>query len=267
MPVNLDQLPQELLCTILSHLDPTEDYPSLLACALTSKALVFPAQANIFHTLTLSNEFPHVLAKLNSTPHRPWIQSSEVLHQILDSLSPYITSLDIHQRIRRAEKPRFDFSTLSRLESVEKILLKEEELTGQESDRYNDIALPTFLNHFPKLKSLNFDECYVNNIITDSTPDIPAPVFRLKNLELQICHDAFVLDYWLLPALSSLQSLRIQYLLMAPSLYVATFTKFMTAAGESLQHLEIRGLHEASDGGELFLSIHDRGGFTESVFD
>jgi hypothetical protein len=264
MPVKLDQLPQELLCTILTHLNPTEDYPSLLACALTCKALVFPAQANIFHTLTLSNEFPHVLAKLNSTPHirkyvkhlslmeihKPWIQSSEVLHRVLYSLSPYITSLDIHQRIRRAENPRFNFSTLSRLESVEKILLKEEELTGQESDRYSDIALPTFLNHFPKLNSLNFDECYVNNIIIDSTPDIPAPVFRLKKLELQICHDAFVLDYWLLPALSSLRSLRIQYLLMAPSLYVATFTRFMMAAGESLQHLEIRGLHEASDGGE-----------------
>ncbi|KAF8952100.1 hypothetical protein BDZ97DRAFT_1768869 [Flammula alnicola] len=263
------ELPPELLWAILSHLDSEDDYLSLCACALTCRALVSPAQAGIFHTIHQYSESPLFLAKLESMPHiraftkhlrlveihRPWIQHSEVLHHTLDLLSPYIVSLDILQRRRKPEKPRFEFSSLSQLKCLEEISLREEELTGRARILYGNNALPTFLNHFPKLRAISFDGCLVQNQTSDSKSksDVAAPVFRLERLDVCYCHDTLVLD-WLIPALSSLKALHISYLAPDSSNFSTTVLQFMITAGESLQHLDVRCLDEASNAGQLFPS-------------
>ncbi|KAF8955231.1 hypothetical protein BDZ97DRAFT_1765127 [Flammula alnicola] len=264
------QLPPELLCAILSHLAAEEDRPSLRACALTCRALVSPAQAGIFRSISLYFEDPTVLAKLESTPHirpfskrlylgeihKPWVQRSEVLHRTLDLLSPYIVSLDIFHRRHRQGKPRFDFSSLSQLKRIEEISLSEDHVKHQPSATFNgNNALPTFLNQFPKLRAITFDKCWVRNRSVDSTSDIAAPVFRLESLDVQCCQDTLVLD-WLIPALSSLQRLHFSCWIFDPSVVSTIVPQFMIIAGESLQHLEIRDVGDAANAGRFFLSIY-----------
>ncbi|KAF8958721.1 hypothetical protein BDZ97DRAFT_1840944 [Flammula alnicola] len=254
------QLPPELLWAILSHLDSEKEYQSLYACALTCRALFSPAQAGIFRTISLHSEDPVLLAKLESLPHirafakqlylreinHRWTRRSEVLHRTLDLLSPYIISLDIFHRRRRQGKPRFDFPSLSRLKRIEEISLKEDDVKGQPGVIYGNNGLPTFLNQFPKLRAINFDECWVRNQIIDSESDVAAPVFRLERLEVRCCLDTLVLD-WLIPALSSLQRLHFSCWVLDPSIISIIVPQFMITAGESLQHLEMRDLDHASN--------------------
>ncbi|KAF8955232.1 hypothetical protein BDZ97DRAFT_310301 [Flammula alnicola] len=224
------QLPPELLWAILSHLAAEDDYLSLCACALTCRALVSPAQAGIFRTISLHSEDPIWLAKLESLPHirafakrlylreidNRWTRCSEVLHRTLDLLSPYIVSLDIFHRRCRQVKPRFDFPSLSRLKFIEEISLKEDDVKGQPGVIHGNNALPTFLNQFPNLRAITFDECWVRNQIIDSKSDITAPVFRLERLEVRCCLDTLALD-WLIPALSSLQRLHFSCWIFDPA--------------------------------------------------
>ncbi|KIM39020.1 hypothetical protein M413DRAFT_447385 [Hebeloma cylindrosporum] len=247
------QLPPELLRPIFSHLPTSESEwcQSLRACALTCKAFVSPAQAYIFHTVGLSSESTAriLLAKLESVPHirtlvkrlplgeihRPWIQDSEALPDILRLLSPFVVSLDIHQRRRKHESPRFDFSSLSGLKYLEEILLREEDMRRPETTKYGDAALPSFLNHFPKLRAITLD-AWVSNKTIDSKKPIAGPIFQLERLDVWCCCDALLLD-WLTPALPMLRKLQFSY--GAPSTYVINF---IIKAGQSLQDLEIRGL-------------------------
>jgi len=266
--MSFHQLPPELLCAIFSHLpaDEFKEHQSLRACALTCRAFVSSAQANIFHTLSLSSEAHNVLAKLESTPHirtfvrrlclleihRPWIQCSKVLHDILGLLSPSVVSLDIHQRRRKPEYPRFDFSSLAQLKFLGEISLEEEDVRALETTKYGDNALPTFLNHFPKLRAITIHGCWVRNETTDSISTIAAPIFRLERLDVWCCRDALLLD-WLMPALSSLRKLHFSYLAPAPSISGTNVAHFMVKTGESLQHLEVRDLDDASNAGQSFL--------------
>ncbi|KAF8958722.1 hypothetical protein BDZ97DRAFT_1923478 [Flammula alnicola] len=254
------ELPPELLWAILSHLAADDDYLSLCACALTCRALFSPAQAGIFRTISLHSEDTILLAKLESMPHirtlakhldlweinNRWTRRSEVLHRTLDLLSPYIVSLDIFHRRRRQGKPRFDFPSLSRLKCIEEISLKEDDVKGQPGVIYGNNGLPTFLNQFPKLRAINFDECWVRNQIIDSKSDVADPVFLLERLDVQCCQDTLVLD-WLIPALSSLQSLHFSCWIFDPSTVSTIVRQYMITAGESLQHLEVRSLNHASD--------------------
>jgi len=260
------QLPPELLYTILSHLDAG----SLRTCALTCRAFVSPAQAHFFHTLEFYSECLNTLAKLETTPHirtltrhlrlveihRPWIQRSQVLHRTLDILSPYVVSLDILQRTRKPEKPRFDFSSLSRLKCLETISLREEEL-GTPRSMHGDNALPTFLNHFPKLRAISFECCLVANQTLDSNSDVPPPIFQLESLNVGFCGDTCVLD-WLVPALSSLQTLRLSYPVVDSPHFSVTVPQFLITAGTSLQHLEVTSLEKVSNSGQLFYFVHGR---------
>ena len=267
------QLPRELLYAIVSHLGADEDYASLHACASTCRALVLPAQTHIFRTITLCYEDPTVLtvlSKLESTPHirtfvkhlrlfethRPWIQHSELLHRTLALLSPYIISLHIHQRRHKPGNPRFRLSSLSQLKYVEEISLCEEVVAVLAGLMYGDDALPIFLNQFLNLRAITFDWCLVRNQIIDNN-DIAPPVFRLERLDVGSCRDTLVLD-WLVPALSSLQTLHLSYPALCPSFFSTIVPRFMTTAGESLQHLELRGLNDASNAGQPFPSVCSR---------
>jgi len=210
-----------------------------------------------------------VLAKLESTPHirrfvrrlclleihRPWIQCSKVLHDILGLLSPSVVSLDIHQRRRKPEYPRFDFSSLAQLKFLEEISLEEEDVRALEMTKYGDNALLTFLNHFPMLRAITIHGCWVRNETIDSISAIAAPIFRLEMLDVWCCRDALLLD-WLVPALSSLRKLHFSYLAPAPSISGANVIQFMVKAGESLQHLEVRDLDDTSNAGQSFLSAY-----------
>ncbi|KAF8961921.1 hypothetical protein BDZ97DRAFT_2059810 [Flammula alnicola] len=257
------ELPLELLWAILSHLDSEDDYLSLCACALTCRALVSPAQAGIFRTISLSSKLlglPTVLAKLESTPHiwtfikrlrlreihKPWIQHSKVLNRTLDLLSPYIVSLHIFQRRRKPENPRFNFSSLSQLTRLEDISLREEEMGALARVMYGNNALPNFLTQFPKLRAITFHQCLVENQIVDSKSDVATPVFRLETLHVQWCEDTVVLD-WLIPALSSLRRLYFSYRASNTSNFRTTVLQFMITAGGSLQHLEVEDLNDASN--------------------
>ncbi|KDR71738.1 hypothetical protein GALMADRAFT_229284 [Galerina marginata CBS 339.88] len=139
--------------------------------------------------------------------------------------------------MRKVGKPRFNLSSLSRLESIEEIFLKEEDVYGQEEERFNDHGLVTFLNHFPKLRAITFNECYVRNIITNKKSDLPGPSFQLRKLDVQFCLDAFALD-WLTPALSSPQTLHLTCLSMHSSLLNTAFPKFIMAATYPDKRLE-----------------------------
>ena len=268
--MSFHQLPPELLYAIFSLLPAYEfkEHQSLRACALTCRAFVFPAQANIFHTLSLSSEAHNVLAKLESTPHirtfvrrlclleihRPWIQCSKVLHDILGLLSPSVASLDIHQRRRKPEYPRYNFSSLAQLKFLVEISLEEEAVPALETTEYGDNALPTFLNHFPRLRAMTIRGCRMRNETIDSISAIAAPIFRLERLDVWYCRDALLLD-WLMPALSSLRKLHFSYLAL-PSISCINVAQFMVKTGESLQHLEVRDLDDTSNAGQSFLSAY-----------
>ncbi|KAJ3506140.1 hypothetical protein NLJ89_g7029 [Agrocybe chaxingu] len=250
------QLPPELLYDIINHLGAEEDYASLRACALTCRAFVSPTQAHIFRTLTLFRDSPAWLAKLESTPHirtfikhlrlveyhKPWIQRSEVLNRMLGYLSSYVIFLDIHHQRRKLESTRFDFPLLSRLKCVEEISLTERDPEGQGGTMDGDNALPRFLNHFPNLRGITFDGCWVWVQGADSKNDIAAPVFQLERLHVYACYDALVLD-WLVPALSSLKTLHLQY--MDPDIPI--FSPTALPQLESLEHVEVRSLNYASN--------------------
>ncbi|KAF8961913.1 hypothetical protein BDZ97DRAFT_2026666 [Flammula alnicola] len=245
------ELPPELLWAVVSHLAAEGDYPSLYACALTCRALVSPAQAGIFHTISMHLEDPFVLAKLESTPHirtltkhldlweihKPWIQHSEVLHRMLDILSPYIVSFHIFQRRSRPGKPRFNFPSLSQLTRLEEISLREEEW-GSQGILCGNNPLPTFFNQFPNLRAITFDYCLVKNQTIDGKSAIAAPVFQLERLDVLGCKDTLVLE-WLIPALSSLRRLHFSYHASNASVLSTIVPQFMSTAGESLQHLEV----------------------------
>ncbi|KIM39074.1 hypothetical protein M413DRAFT_235653 [Hebeloma cylindrosporum] len=239
--MSLQQLPPELLCAIFSHLPPN-DGQSLRALALTCRAFISPAQASLFDTVFVSSESDAciVLAKLESIPHikmfarrlslrdihRPWIQHSQVLHDILGLVYPYIVSLDILQRRRRPDSPRFAFPSLAQLTLLEKISLSEEDVLELKTMEYGDNGIPTFLNYFPKLRAITLDGCYVHNEAVDSSRSIAAPIFLLERLDIRWSSDSLLLD-WLMPALSLLQKLHVT--LATPNLS----TK-LAQAGESL---------------------------------
>ncbi|KIM39023.1 hypothetical protein M413DRAFT_29596 [Hebeloma cylindrosporum] len=265
--MSFQHLPPELLCAIFNHL-PTYESEwrlSLRACALTCRAFVSPAQAYIFNTLSVPSEAQRVLAKLESVPHirkfvkrirlldiqRPWIQHCEVLHDILRLLSPRMVSLDITQRRHRPEVPRFDLSSLAQLIPLEEILLREEDVRNTQTTKCGDNALPSFLNHFPKLRAITLD-AWVSNKTIDNISAIAGPIFRLERLDVVGCCDELLLD-WLTPALPMLRQLRLSY--VPPSTHGI---KFITEAGESLQHLEINKLcsQASSNAGRLFLPAH-----------
>ena len=184
--------------------------------------------------------------------HKPWIQRSEELRRILDLLSPYVVSLNIHQRRRKPENSRFDYSSLSQLTCIQEILLGEEMMSGVSSFADGDNALPMFLNQFPTLKALTFDQCWVRNRTIDSKSDVAAPVFRLEMLDVCYCDDTLVLD-WLIPAIPSLQKLHISYPVPDPSNFSTTVSQIIIASGKLLQHIEVRALENASNAGQLFL--------------
>ncbi|KAG6828548.1 hypothetical protein H0H87_001605 [Tephrocybe sp. NHM501043] len=251
---SFQRLPQELFCAILSHLSSDHDRR---ACALTCRAFVSPTQADLYRTLSLFTEDGAGLSlkKLENAPHlatfikhislkeihKPWIELSEALPALLALLAPYTYSLEIHQRRGRSRYPRLPYSLLSRLGCVEQITLSEEttgSLDGHVS--HGDNALPTFLNHFPKLRAITFLNCVVENKAVDvENTNFPAPVFQLERVDICSCEDRVVLD-WLTPALSSLQTLRISS--ASPSAL-----RCIAAAGQSLQHLEARNLNNVSD--------------------
>ncbi|KAJ3513478.1 hypothetical protein NLJ89_g2923 [Agrocybe chaxingu] len=201
------RLPLELLYAIISHLGAKEDYASLRACASTCRALVPPAQAHIFRSLTLNKESRTRpwLAKLESTPH-----------------------------IRIT--PRCCI-----LKHVEEISLRELDPEGQGGVMHGDNSLPTFLNHFPNLQAITFGGCWVQVERAASESGITAPVFRLERLYIDSCYDALVLD-WLVPALSSLKILRLAYCGGQDIFSAAASPRF-----DSLEHVDVRGLNEASD--------------------
>ncbi|CAA7270439.1 unnamed protein product [Cyclocybe aegerita] len=251
------RLPLELLYAIISHLGAEKDYASLCACASTCRALVSPAQARIFGSLTLRKESRTIpwLAKLQSTPHiqtyvkhlllaqyhKPWIQHSEVLHRTLELLSPYVISLDIRHQV---ENTRFDFPVLSQLRCVEEISLTERDPEGLGDIVNRDHALPTFLNYFPNLRAITFNDCWVQ-VERASKGDIAAPIFRLERLYIHTCYDASVLD-WLVPALSSLKTLHVQYT-DPNSIPIFSDTAPSPPQLESLEHVEVRDLDRASN--------------------
>ncbi|KAJ3516917.1 hypothetical protein NLJ89_g829 [Agrocybe chaxingu] len=254
------QLPPELLYDIINHLGAEGDYASLCACASTCRALISPARAHIFRSLTLSRESRTLswLAKLESEPHirtyikhlcvaeyhRPWIQSSEALHRTLGLLSPYVVSLDIHHQRRKLESVRFDFPVLSQLKCVEQISLTEQDPEGQAEIMRGDNALPTFLNHFPNLRAITFGGCWVQVKRADDESGIATPGFQLERLYTDTCYDALVLD-WLVPALSSLKTLRLVYNLK--NQVIPIFSATACPQFESLEHVDVRGLNNASD--------------------
>ncbi|KAG6907405.1 hypothetical protein DXG01_009017 [Tephrocybe rancida] len=189
------------------------------------------------------------LQKLESTPHRaelikhlhlkergkPWIRRSEALPTVLALLAPYTISLEIYQRRNDPARPRFDYPSLSRLVCLEQIYLSDE----ADATSY-DNALPTFLNHFPKLRAITFEGCTVQNqLAIGGDNGVAPPAFQLKEMDIVSCGDAVVLD-WLVPALSSLQILCI-------SKFNPVVLKFITTAGRSLKYLEVRQLSSTSD--------------------
>ncbi|KAF8961911.1 hypothetical protein BDZ97DRAFT_1164930 [Flammula alnicola] len=90
------------------------------------------------------------------------------------------------------------------------------------------------------------DHCFVRNQAGDSKSDVAAPAFRLERLDVERCHDTLVLD-WLIPALSSLQSLHFSYSASNPLVFSTIVPQFIITAGESLQHLEVEDLNGASN--------------------
>ncbi|KAG6843916.1 hypothetical protein H0H87_011705, partial [Tephrocybe sp. NHM501043] len=238
--MSIQEFPQELLCQILSSLDRL----SLHACALTCRALTSPAQAEYFRSLSVNSEsiVERAVRKLESAPsiaafvkhlyvmeiHRPWIQHSKALPRLLAILAPSTVSLQIHLRQFKPELPRLPYSSFARLERVETIDLTEEGWPGCASTT-NDHALPTFLNHFPRLRSLTLDG-YLPNHSTGNKSGAAPPIFQLDKL-VASCLDTLVLD-WLIPALSSLRFLSIRQITSHDLSFIAT-------AGQSLQWLEV----------------------------
>ncbi|KAG6864563.1 hypothetical protein C0991_008606 [Blastosporella zonata] len=256
--MTVPRLPQELFCAILNHLSADED---LRACALTCRALVSPAQADLYRTLSNSSEesarlslrklerYPHLAVLVKHLYlreiHRPWIQPSEALPTLLALLAPYTYSLEILQRRGKLRYPRLPYSLLSRLEFIERITLREETsgaLNGHVS--HDDTALPIFLNHFPKLRAITFLGCFVENKAVDSAAEVVPPVFKLERIDGCCELDSLAVD-WLVPALSSTKTLCI-------SSASRSVVRLIAVAGKSLQHLEASHINEASDEGESF---------------
>ncbi|KAG6831999.1 hypothetical protein H0H92_006034 [Tricholoma furcatifolium] len=260
------KLPPELLYVILSNLA-EED---LRSCALTCRALIKPAQAGLFRTISplyYESTVETVLRKFESTPHlaayirhlklfeihKPWIQDSKVLPKLLALLSPAtFQTLHIHHR-RRELHSRFQFSSLSRLDFLTDISLAEEDPKYSNWSVCGDDALPEFLNQFPKLRAITFEQCLVGNITASrengfNPPDleISPPIFKLEKLNVVCCEDTLTLE-WLIPALSYLKTLCITHPRgPCASISNTIFPKYIAAAGQALQHLEVN-LIDASD--------------------
>ncbi|KAG6815919.1 hypothetical protein H0H87_010281 [Tephrocybe sp. NHM501043] len=238
--MSIQEFPQELLCQILSGLDEL----SLQACALTCRALTSPAQAAYFRSLSENSEssVESAVRRLESAPsiaafvkhlhvmeiHRPWIQHSKVLPRLLAILAPSTVSLEIHLRQWKPELSRLPYSSFARLERVETIDLTEEGWPGCASTT-NDHALPTFLNHFPRLRSLTLAG-YLPNHDTGNKSGPAPPIFQLEKL-VGSCLDTLALD-WLIPALTSLRFLSIRQ-------FTSHDLRFIATAGQSLQCLEV----------------------------
>ncbi|KDR66029.1 hypothetical protein GALMADRAFT_148197 [Galerina marginata CBS 339.88] len=262
----LPRLPPELLDIIVSYLSPNEnsfETSVLYACALTCKALVSPAQTCIFRSLSLPSSIcvPIAKVKLESTPRirklikrvllveyrHPWISQAEELPHLLRMLCPSVISLDIFQRRDKQETPRFNYPSLAELKCLEEIKLREEE---NGPPRHGDIAFPTLLQHFPKLRAVTFDVVETNRVLDGNdgvnSMKIAAPVFQLDFLEVQYCDDAVLLD-WLVPALRFLRTFRIWYPTPECLASCAAVVRFTVAAGTSLQHLEVVSVNNATD--------------------
>ncbi|KAF9524994.1 hypothetical protein CPB83DRAFT_860375 [Crepidotus variabilis] len=256
--MSLLQLPAELLDAVLSYLWAENDIISLWQCSLTCRILVSPAQAFIFRNLKIN--FPSTIAPaiLEYRPyilpliqhlelieiHKPWVQNCEAIQRLLKMLSPYVTSLELIQRRPNVDKPRFELSSLWQLKCLEKITLSEE-LQGANFGRpmHDNLALSTFLNHFPKLRAITFSSCLVPIQIIDKRNPKSSPVFQLEYLKLKYCQDMLTLD-WLVPAMVSLRNLHFQIprAVDQPLFYDILF-RMIKISASSLERLTINGVN------------------------